>query len=215
MSLATLYNSLDHEYFQTWLTLSRPERGKHSAGGYLKVSCYLISESDKPPVHGVNEISNNNEIVDDDDSPNFKKANSGIKLIKNPELNSKSYVLNVNIVRAEDLAKLGVYRCDSFVSVRVGNVILKTPVIENNQKPIFSNRMVFPVHFPIMNDKVLIKVWDYSMLTDTFIANAPENPLDDLSFDLNYLQSAGGTIPFKWVNLYGIPKEDRQVKNYF
>jgi hypothetical protein len=211
MSLSTLYKSVNHEYYQTWLALSKPGRLDNETTGYLKVSCYLISSNDKPPVHGFGEKVVNNEIL----MTNTKKiAGEGgdlLKVVEDPSLSSKGYVLNVNIVRAEDLPKLGLYRCDSFLSVRVGNTILRTQTIEKNQKPKFSTRMVFPVHFPIMNDKVVMKLWDQKLLGDIFIANVPENPFEDLSFDLNYLQSAGGTIPFKWVNLYGIPKEERQV----
>ena len=182
--------------------------------GFLKISCYLISENDKPPVHTFNEKAINNEILTTN-TKNLKSKGEGgdlVRVIKGPTINSKGYVLNVNVVRAEDLPKFGLYRCDSFISVRVGDTILRTPTVENNQKPVYSTRMVFPVHFPIMNDKIVMKVWDQHVLGDTFIANVPENPLEDLSFDLNYLQSAGGTIPFKWINLYGIPKEERQVK---
>lgn len=180
---------------------------KSECTGYLKISCYLISENDQPPVHSHNEKIINNEILNkSEDSQEI------LKVIKNPKLNTKGYVLNVNIVKAEDLPKLGLYRCDSFISVRVGNIIQRTSTVENNQKPVFSTRMVFPVFFPIMNDKIIIKLWDQHMLGDSLIGNIPENLLNDLSFDLNYLQSAGGTIPFKWVNLYGIPKNERQTK---
>lgn len=212
MSLSTLYKSVNHEYYQTWLALTKPGRLENETTGYLKVSCYLISSDDKPPVHGFGEKAINNEVLMAGGGKGVGgKDGDLLKLVEDPTLNSKGYVLNVNIVRAEDLPKMGLYRCDSFLSVRVGNTILRTQTIEKNQKPKFSTRMVFPVHFPIMNDKVVMKLWDQNMLGDQFIANVPENPFEDLSFDLNYLQSAGGTIPFKWVNLYGIPKNERQV----
>jgi hypothetical protein len=163
-------------------------------------------------VHGFGEkVANNEMLFTEGQETNGDSNGKLLKVVEDPSLSSKGYVLNVNVVRAEDLPKLGMYHCDSFLSCRVGNTILRTQTIQKNQKPKFSTRMVFPVHFPIMNDKVVMKLWDQSMLGDVFIANVPENPFEDLSFDLNYLQSAGGTIPFKWVNLYGIPKNERQV----
>lgn len=212
MSLATLYKSVGHEYYQTWLALAKPGRLQNEACGYLKVSCYLIGAGDKPPVHGFGERAAGNEVLTVKDGRGVGgKGAELLSLLEGPALNSKGYVLNVNVVRAEDLPKLGLYRCDSFLSVRVGNTILRTQTVEKNQKPKFSTRLVFPVHFPLMNDKVVMKLWDQAALGDIFIANVPENPFEDLAFDLNYLQSAGGTIPFKWVNLYGIPKAERQV----
>lgn len=38
--------------------------------------------------------------------------------------------------------------------------MLRTPTIKNSQKPNFQTRMVFPVFFPVFNDKIVIRVWD-------------------------------------------------------
>ena len=46
-------------------------------------------------------------------------------------------------------------------------------------------------------------------MSDVFIANVPENPLIDGWFNVNYLQSTGGNLPFTWINMYGIPTDDR------
>lgn len=55
-----------------------------------------------------------------------------------------------------------------------------------------------------------MKCWhERSMLPDIFIANAPENPFVDGWFNVNFLQSTGGNLPFTWINMYGIPEDER------
>jgi len=46
-------------------------------------------------------------------------------------------------------------------------------------------------------------------MTDTFIAMIPEIPTENDYFNINFLQSKGGTMPFRWFNLYSIPYEER------
>lgn len=47
------------------------------------------------------------------------------------------------------------------------------------------------------------------MQADLFIANVPEIAKENDFFSLNYLQSRGGLMPFRWFNLYGIPTAER------
>lgn len=69
---------------------------------------------------------------------------------------------------------------------------------------------MFPLHFPFLNDKIVVRVWDRrTMATDTFIAMIPEVPTENDYFNINFLQSKGGTMPFRWFNLYGIPYDER------
>lgn len=75
-----------------------------------------------------------------------------------------------------------------------------TQVIENSQKPVFNTRMQFPVSFPVMHDKIVMRVWDKGrVLADTFIARVPERIEDNDYFNINSLQSRGGTMAFRWV----------------
>ena len=81
---------------------------------------------------------------------------------------------------------------------------------KNTQKPQFYCKLCFPVEFPVYNDKVIIRVWDKRrMASDHFIANIPELAKENDFFSLNYLQSRGGLMPFRWFNLYGIPPSER------
>ena len=90
-------------------------------------------------------------------------------------------------------------------------MVLRTNKIESNQKPRFSARLRYPVTFPLSNDKIVMKCWHEGtfMSPDVFIANAPENPFIDGWFNVNFLQSTGGNLPFTWINMYGIPQDER------
>lgn len=73
-------------------------------------------------------------------------------------------------------------------------------MVEGSQKPKFSTRLKYPVTFPLLNDKIVMKTWhNGGYLPDIFIANIPENPFVDGWFNINYLQSTGGNLPFTWV----------------
>jgi len=172
----------------------------------LLISCYLISKSDRPPVRQIGESNPFAGVVEEIEDL------GGIKLISNPQLNVLKYQLNINIVRLEDLPKMGMLGTSSFVAVKVGQHLLKTQVLQNNQKPEFSCKLNFPVTIPSMNDKIVMKVWDQGVIgmSEEFISNIPENPFIDSRFTINYLQSTGGNLPFTWVNLYGIPPDERQ-----
>ena len=61
-----------------------------------------------------------------------------------------------------------------------------------------------------MNDKIVMKVWHKNFGSEEFIANIPENPFLDSWFNINYLQSTGGNIQSTWINMYGIPPDERQ-----
>ena len=91
-------------------------------------------------------------------------------------------------------------------------------VAKNTTKPQYYAKLCFPCEFPVYNDKVVIRVWDKCFLAaDNFIANVPEIAKENDFFSLNYLQSRGGLMPFRWFNLYGIPPEERNpnIIDYF
>ncbi len=69
---------------------------------------------------------------------------------------------------------------------------------------------MFPLYFPVFNDKIVIRVWDKRIcMADTFIAMIPEMPSENDFFNINFLQSRGGVMPYRWFNLYGIPMDER------
>jgi Ca2+-dependent lipid-binding protein len=78
--------------------------------------------------------------------------------------------------------------CDSFVSCRVGGIVLASEVVKNSQKPVYSARMMFPLYYPVLNDKITIRVWDKRrLLSDIYIASIPEVATEFDSFNINVL----------------------------
>jgi len=91
---------------------------------------------------------------------------------------------------------------DRFISVRCCGTVLTTPVIEGTQKPTFSSKFQFPVWMPVLNDKIIIRVWDRRRgMPDVFIGNIPEKSSENDYFNINALQARGGNMPFRWVLL--------------
>ncbi|EAR93381.2 C2 domain protein (macronuclear) [Tetrahymena thermophila SB210] len=220
IGLSTLYRSNNHEFFKTWLTLIHPDQGIEPQG-YLLVSCYIIGTEDRPPVHDINEAKE-----DDDDGCSFlnipdeelndeqrkKKAiwKQPVVPINMPLNKREQYQLLVSIVKGEDLPILTGSTCDSFIACRVGSNVLRTMTVKNSQKPNFQTKMVFPVFFPVYNDKIVIRVWDSRTLrSDNFIAAIPEKPNENDWFNINTLHSRGGTMSFRWFHLYGVPLPER------
>jgi len=77
---------------------------------------------------------------------------------------------------------------------------LTTPVAHASQKPVFGTRLQFPVFLPLLNDKIVLRVWDKRTgLPDIYIASIPEVPSDNDSFNINSLLSKGGIMPYRWV----------------
>ncbi|EGR34566.1 hypothetical protein IMG5_007260 [Ichthyophthirius multifiliis] len=220
IGISTLYRSNNHELFKVWLPLINPQFGIQERG-LLLVSCYIIGTNDRPPVHDINEYNE-----EDDEQYNFinipddqltmeqielkKLAKRGVVTLNRPVLPQEQFQLIIAIAKGEDFPILSYNSCDSFISSRVGSNVLATQVFKNTQKPSFQLKFIFPIHIPVFNDKIVLRVWDKRKLTaDNFIASIPEIPNSNDWFNINTLISRGGTMPFKWYHLYGIPLEER------
>ena len=89
-----------------------------------------------------------------------------------------------------------------FISVRCVGHLLTTHVVENTRKPVFNTKMQFPITFPLMHDKIVMRIWDKNrIMADTFIARIPEKPEDNDFFNITSLQSRGNSLPFRWVRI--------------
>ena len=140
----------------------------------------------------------------------LKNMNKAFVVVGKPQTNSRKYQLNINIVRMEDVGLVGTGSVNPFIAVKVGNNLLKTPTISNSQKPEFNCRLKFPVTIPAQNDQIVMKAWDeVKLMNDNFIANIPESPVLQNFFSLSYLQQ-DKHMPFTWINLYSVPRQERQ-----
>lgn len=185
----------------------------------MLISCYLIGSDDEPPKNTLNDRFNEadgdlfagkpDEQLTPEQLTLRKNRQKNIGILGRPDLYIKTYQLYINIVRMEDIPSLSTFGTNAFVSAKVSNQILTTQVVKNSLKPEFSCRLKFPVSYPSLNDKIVMKAWDYSKMRDTFIGNIPENPFIDSWFNINYLQSTSN-FPFTWINIYGIPINERK-----
>jgi len=91
------------------------------------------------------------------------------------------------------------------VSVRAVGSVQTTKVVEDNYNPLYNAKICFPIRFPILNDKITVRVWSKGKRgADTFIANVPEYPSPYDYFNIGKLLSHDGKMRGTWFNLYGI-----------
>ena len=130
-------------------------------------------------------------------------------MLNNPSITRSGYNLAVNIFKCEGLPSAGKNSdCNAFVSVRVLGLTSSTPSIEGNQSPSFNCKLTHPVSLPILNDKILLKIWSQAR-KDVFIANVPEKPSEIDLFNISKLLNNEGRMQCRWFNLYGTPPAER------
>lgn len=79
-----------------------------------------------------------------------------------------------------------------------------------NISPIFLQKMMFPVYYPVLNDKIVLRMWhSEERSSDQFIGNIPEVPKHNDFFNITKLISMGGRMAAKWINIYCIPPPER------
>lgn len=219
INLSTLYKNANHEFFNSWLTLSNPD-DPDEAQGYLLVDCFVIGAGDKPPVHSANDKVNQ-DVADEDEELNidsmspdqlreYQEKKKGIIILGKPSIARKSFQLSVYLFKCESLVDFEGSKCNAFISARASGLVQRTKVVPNNSAPMFNQKIMFPCYFPILNDKILLRLWNHeSRSSDEFIANIPEFSLNNDFFNISKLISMGGRMAAKWVNLYGIPPWER------
>ncbi len=79
-------------------------------------------------------------------------------------------------------------KCDPFISVRCCNLTLVTAPASSTSNPVYNSKFTFPVYFPLLNDKIVIRIWDKrSGMSDIYIASIPEIPIESNFFNINSL----------------------------
>ena len=149
----------------------------------MLISCYVIGENDDPPMHDLNQVAEDEdwdefEGIDDADlTPQQliqkKKRAQNVSILDEPKILSTPYQLMINVVHGESLLT----EMKSFISCRVQNYVMCTEATAASKKPKWNSRLQFPISLPLLNDKIIIKMWNKkNYMTDTFYANVPENP---------------------------------------
>jgi len=217
VGISTMYRHINHEFYRTWIPLLNSEEGAE-VQGKLQISCYVIGPGEKQPAHALDEVYEDEEYDDDlgaeiseAKKKELQEKKKGIYIMKAPKLFSKFYSMNISILKIEgypeDTSGKGL---TTYCSARVMGNTLITNSIRDNSNPLFNCKLRFPVYLPILNDKIIIKVWvEHSRTSVEHYANIPEIPKQDDCFNISVLQGKEGLMPSQWFNLYGTKLEDR------
>ena len=120
----------------------------------------------------------------------------------------------VIIGNAEDLPKVATNgQIRPFVSARVNGMALTTNT-KTNARPKFNAKLQFPLFYPILNNKITIRIWSAKggLKQNMYIANIPEHPSMSDCFNLTKLLAQDGSMPCRWFNLYGTEPLERSSK---
>lgn len=133
--------------------------------------------------------------------------------VLNPNTITKLYQLSVVVVKGTDLPFAEKDVIKPFVSARVFGCVLTTSS-QNNGKPTFNLKLQFPILYPIMNDKITLRVWHKrpGLKANMFVANIPEHPSQFDFFNISKLQANDGRMTARWINLYGTKPLERSKR---
>lgn len=224
IGLSTLHRNSNHEFYNIWLTLLHPDCGSEPRG-YVQVNAFIVGPEDSPPAHAIGEQAGYEEDESEDDAwmddlltpeqRKLKKADAKkIIVVGAPKFARKSYQLSVNLYKAEGIPESEVKECNGFVSVRATGIVDKTQSVEGNSNPIWNSKISFPVFEPILNDKIVVRVWNkVPRGRDRLIATIPEIPSRRDPFNITTLLSRGGVMPCRWFNLYGRLESENSMVN--
>lgn len=89
--------------------------------------------------------------------------------------------------------------------------MVQTTKVIPKKSPKFECTMGFPVYYPILNNKITIRVWhETSAVTrNVYIANIPEHPNQTDLFNITQLMANDGRMTKRWMNLYGTEPLER------
>jgi hypothetical protein len=228
VGLSTLHRNSNHEFYNVWLTLLHPDLGSEPRG-YLLINAFIVGPDDAPPAHAIGEkvLYEEEEYEDEDwmddvlppsEIQKRKQQPSKISCIGAPSFARKSYQLSINIYKAENIPPI-FSSINPFVSARAVGLVEKTPYVQNNRNPIWNTKISFAVSEPILNDKIVLRMWSKVLRgRDSLIATIPEIPNNHDPFNITRLQSRGGVMPCRWFNMYGHPPGEyslfQQIKQW-
>ena len=180
IGLSTLYRNLNHEFYKVWVGMfDKNEVNKIS--GYIQISCFIVGPNEKPPIHSQDEDFGDDAFEndsDEDDEAIAKKIESikraqGVMQLTNPSKIDKSFQMTVIVSKASELPKVNDKKIIPFVSARVNGCVLVTKDKSNGQ---FYAKLQFPIFYPILNNKITMRIWSKKSGANDFIANIPEHP---------------------------------------
>ncbi|KAF7457942.1 putative heat shock protein DNAJ pfj4 [Cryptosporidium felis] len=181
--------------------------------GLLYLTVYACGPNDTPPTSDVLELLNAEEDNYKNNQVDFLNQIVGAPEFEKDGLNSERekqvYNLYVTIYRVEDLLfKKGLR--DPFVTVEFCGCSLQTTVARGVLDHNFNECFRFPVVIPLVEDTIILKLWDSSTKQPTIIAQG--------KFSFAGVRST--TIPVRWYNFYGssnsnVDLESRNNDSFF
>lgn len=220
INLATMYNNIGHEFWKTWVGVFHKD-DPNKVQAYLLFDAYIIGPNQKPPAHSPDEEPDDELPIDsDDDEEDIARKIESIKRAQGclpvdiPQKINKSWQLNVVVGQAEDLIP-----CNDrkqyypFVSARAFGMVLATKA-GGKKDPRFDTKLSFPVYYPILNNKITVRVWNETtrVARNVYIGNIPEHPTQTDLFNITQLMANDGRMPALWMNLYGTPPLERSER---
>uniref|UniRef100_A0A8C1NBA5 Dysferlin, limb girdle muscular dystrophy 2B (autosomal recessive) n=1 Tax=Cyprinus carpio TaxID=7962 RepID=A0A8C1NBA5_CYPCA len=194
-----------------WLLLADPDDLSAGARGYLKVSMFVLSAGDEPPV---------------------KKEDIEGNLLRPAGLTLTGATFTLRVYRAEDLPQMddalmdGVKQflgfetnrknlVDPFVEVNFAGKTVLLKILEKNANPQWNQSLTLPIRFPSMCEKMRLRIldWDRANHNDVIGTthlciskiSAPGGEIEGRLLDDNigFLPTFGPC----YVNMYGSPRE--------
>lgn len=164
--------------------------------GLLYLTVYACGPNDTPPTSDILELMNAEEDNFQNNKVDFLNQIVGIhdtsKEISTLEREKQMYNLYVTIYRVEDLLfKKGLR--DPFITVEFSGCSMQSTIARGVLDHNFNECFRFPVVIPIVEDIIILKLWDNSTKPPTVISQGK----------FSFARVRSTTIPVRWYNFYG------------
>ncbi|RUS83182.1 hypothetical protein EGW08_009039, partial [Elysia chlorotica] len=202
LDVATVYRSLDHQFYHKWAMLMDPDDISGGVKGYLKCDIAVIGKGDSvkvPPKSDKEEDDIEANLLLPDGVPaDRQKARYIIKIYKAEGLPKMNTGIVANVKKAftgenRDLA-------DPYVEIHLAGHKGKTSVKKGCYEPVWNEQVVFTEMFPPLCRRIKVQLLDSDSVNDDVIGTH--------FIDLSNISNEGekGFLPTygpAWVNLYG------------
>ena len=123
----------------------------------------------------------------------------------------KYYQMTIVCSKAENIAICEPRSWNPFISARVNGCVLTTKTLQSNSNPVYNSKLLFPLTYPILNDKITMRMWSNSngFSSNIYIANIPEHPNQSDYFNVSKILAHDGRMSSRWINIYGPEPSNR------
>ncbi|SCM12166.1 ferlin, putative [Plasmodium chabaudi adami] len=213
--LKLIRNKKNHQIYGTYPILYK---NRTEIQGQLRLKVIVCNENDYTSseiyssLAQYNNNTNDNNDNNNSDNENFyedlTKAVVEENTIALRDSNSRFYYLYINIHKIEDVyIDISKKKSrDLYITCEFNGCHLKSSQGNNCTKYTFNECFKIPINTPILEDTIIIKVWDWN-----FLSNDELLAIGVLSFN----QIKNKSINPMWLNLYGFHKNELNLENYY